>query len=156
MHCSNCGIQVTEGASFCQACGARIGTSPSSMPSEIREVKLDLQLPDGSYPTYYWIERTGPVGILRGSSGKVVKKWWEPSHFSHEHLRKLLLDEINKWLAEGWELVETDLDDVWLTKHGSKETVGSTLAYMFRIPAGLSYKEWRIYYGARFRVRRSR
>lgn len=127
-----------------------VGNNPNRN-SEIRPVKIDLRLPNGKYPTFWWIERAGPAQLMLHQSNKTTKKWWDPPEYDWNRLKQILVNEINKWEAQGWEVVENDLDKVWNTETGFRETLGSAI---FASVAGLTWENWEIHYGATFHVRR--
>jgi len=123
--------------------------------AEIREVEINLKLPNGKYPTLFWTEKIGEASLLFGSAEKrITREWWEPPDFDHEQLRQLLLGEINKWIAIGWDVVENDLSKLWLTESNYQETAISSLGDLVGLPVGISWKNWRVYLGARFHIRR--
>lgn len=127
---------------------------PQNRPAQIREVKIDLKLANGAYPTLYWMAEAESPNLFSSGVPQVARQWWEPSNFSHDHLHQILLDQINRWSADGWELVEDNLDDVWQTEQGSQETMMSRLTNTVGISAGRIWKNYLVFYGARFHVRR--
>ena len=122
-------------------------------PTEIREIKIDLRLNNGEYPRMFWFEEADTPNFFDDGRPQITREWWEPKNFSHDHLRKILRDEINKLSSSGWELVETDLDDLWQTKHNMQETLTSRLTNLVGMSVGRTSKHSLIIYGARFHVR---
>lgn len=122
--------------------------------AEMREIELSFLQPDGTFPRHSWVDKVNTVGIMLGQNSKTVKEKWEPAGINFSILRSLLVQEINQWTLQGWEIVETDLDKLFISEYNSSETTGSALGSIFRLPTGLAWNHWRIYYGARFHVRR--
>lgn len=122
--------------------------------SEMKEVSVNFLQPDGTYPKHSWIDKTNTFEIILGQSSKNVNEKWEPAGINFAVLKKLLLREINKWSSKGWELVETDIDKLFISDYDSSETIGSAIGKYLPVPTGLAWNRWRIYYGARFHVKR--
>lgn len=122
--------------------------------AEMREIELSFLQSDGTYPKHSWIDKKNTLEVMLGQNSKTANEKWEPVGFSHSIMRRLLMNEINRWTSQGWELVETDPDKLFLSDYNSAETVGSALGGLLGIPTGLAWKHWRIYYGARFHIRR--
>jgi len=124
--------------------------------TEVREVHIDLRLSNGKYPTHFWIDKIGEMNLLfgLGESNKIIRDWWEPSDYSEEQLHQVLLQVVNRLAADGWEIIENDLEKVWITESNHRETVVSSIGDLIRLPVGISWKNWRVYRGARFHVRR--
>lgn len=160
-YCYSCGkeIQANSVASFCVYCGADLAILNSHVQhlfnKEIHEVEISFKQSNGEYPTYYFISKVGAVGLMLNQNTKKIKEWWDPPHFSHDHLRKLLLKEINQYLSKGWQLVEEDLTDLYIVETGSGETIGSSLSGLIGLPTGVSWKHWWRYLGARFHIQQT-
>lgn len=122
--------------------------------AEMREIELSFLQSDGTYPKHSWIDKKNTLEVMFGQNSKTANEKWEPVGFSHSVMRRLLMNEINRWTSQGWELVETDPDKLFLSDYNSAETVGSALGSLLGIPTGLAWKHWRIYYGARFHIRK--
>jgi hypothetical protein len=122
--------------------------------AEMQEVELSFLQPDGTYPKHSWVDKANTLEIMFGQNSKIANEKWEPSGFNSGELRKLLMTEINRWTLKGWELVEADPEKLFLSDYNSAETIGSALGNLLKIPTGLAWNHWRIYYGARFHVRR--
>lgn len=124
-----------------------INQSGINRNAEIKDVWINLALPNGTYPTFYFLDRSGAYSMLG------EKTWWEPLGYSYDKLMEVLIKEINKWTNTGWEIIENDLDNLWVFDHGYNE---SFFTYLTRlaIPAGTTLKHWRRYRGAQFHVRR--
>ena len=122
--------------------------------AEIQEVELSFLQPDGTYPKHSWIDKANTLNIMLGQNSKITNEKWEPSGINITVLRKILLAEINRWLLKGWELVETDVEKLILSDYGSEETIGSAVGGLLKIPTGLAWRHWRIYFGARFHIRK--
>ena len=132
----------------------QVVVGPQNRPAQIREVAIDLTLPNGEYPTLYWMAEAEEPNLFSNGIPQVARQWWEPSNFSHNRLKRILLDEINRWTNDSWELVEDDINDLWETEQTSQETVISKLANAVGMSAGRTWKNQLVFYGARFHVRR--
>jgi len=130
-----------------------VGNSPNQA-REIRPVKINLQLPNGKYPTFRYIDRAGLKEIMLHQSDKVIKKWWDPPEYDWERINRILMEEVNKWTAQGWEVIESDLSKLWITEYGSRESIGTALMSMVGIPGAITWEHWVIHYRAEFHVRR--
>lgn len=122
--------------------------------AEMREIELSFLQSDGTFPRHSWTDKVSTVGIMLGQNSKTANEKWEPAGINFSILRSLLMKEINRWTLQGWEIVETDLDRLFISEYNSSETTGSALGSLLRIPTGLAWNHWRIYYGARFHIRR--
>lgn len=122
--------------------------------AEIREVTINLKLPDGTYPTHKWVEKAGVKEIMLHQSDKVIKDYWEPAGYSGKRLREILMAEINKWTLQGWEVVETNLDNVWNSDYDSHESTGSAIMGLIGIGVSLTWEKKVVFYSASFHVRR--
>lgn len=122
--------------------------------AEIREVTIDFRLPDGTYPTHKWVERAGMKEIMLHQSDKVTRDYWEPAGYSGKRLREILMEEINKWSLQGWDVVETNLDNVWVSDYDSHESAGSAIMGMLGVGLSLTWEKKVVYYRATFHVRR--
>lgn len=127
---------------------------PQNRSAQVREVTIDLKLANGEYPTLFWMSEAEDPNLFSSGTPQLARQWWEPSNFSHHHLKQILLTEINKWTGQGWELVEDDLDNLWETEQKAQETPMSRLTNAVGISAGRTWKSCLIFYGARFHVRR--
>lgn len=127
----------------------------SNKPTQIREVKIDLQLQNGGYPKHFWLEEAESRNLFADGQRKVAREWWEPSNFDRDYLNKILLDEINALSSNGWELVETNLNDLWQLEHDIQETLASKLTNLVGMSVGHAWKNSVTIFGARFHVRRS-
>lgn len=124
-----------------------INQSGQNRKAEIRDIWIDLVLPNGKYPTFYWLDGSGVYKIVGG------KSWWEPKDYSYDQLMQILMQEINKWTQDGWEIIETDLDNVWKFDYGYDETHYSWLVRNALPSLGVALHRWRRYKGALFHVR---
>jgi hypothetical protein len=115
--------------------------------AEIRDIWIDLKLIGGEYPTFCYYDSSGLYSILG------EKSWWEPVGYSYDNLLKTLMSEINYWTKTGWEVIETDLDNLWRFDTGYSETPLSRVIGL-ALPFGLIYKHWKRYKGAIFHVRK--
>jgi hypothetical protein len=122
--------------------------------AEMREIELSFLQPNGTFPTHSWVDKVNTVGIMLGQNSKTVNEKWEPAGINFSILRSLLMKEINRWTLQGWEVVETDLDRLFISEYNSSETTGSALGRILPLPTGLAWNHWRIYHGARFHIRR--
>lgn len=122
--------------------------------AEMREIELSFLQSDGTFPRHSWVDKVSTVGIMLGQNSKTANEKWEPAGISFSVLRSLLMKEINRWTLQGWELVENDLDKLFISEYNSSETTGSALGRILPVPTGLAWNHWRIYYGARFHIRR--
>ncbi len=115
--------------------------------AQIQDVGVSFELPTGKFPVYYWLDRSGVYSILGD------KSWWDPSGYTYDLLMDTLMKEINRWTNDGWEVIENDLDNLWIYDQGYQERF---VAYLTRlaVPAGTVLKHWRRYKGAQFHVRR--
>lgn len=132
----------------------RIVFGTDNRSAEIREIELIFLQSDGTYPRHSWTDKVSTVGIMLGQNSKKTNEKWEPAGINFSILRSLLMNEINRWTLQGWELIETDLDKLFIYEQDSSETTGSALGSMLRLPTGLAWNHWRIYHGARFHIRR--
>lgn len=132
----------------------RIVFGKENRVAEMREIELSFLQPNGSYPRHSWVDKDSAVGILLGQNSKTVNEKWEPIGINFSILRNLLMKEINRWTLQGWELVETDLDRLFVSEYDSSETAGSALGSILQLPTGRARNHWRIYFGARFHIRR--
>lgn len=133
----------------------QIVLGPQNRPTRIREVKIDLRLSNGEYPKLFWLEEAEVPNLFSDGLPQVTREWWEPSNFNRERLRQILLDEINRLSASGWELVENNLDDLWQVQHNVQETMISKLTNLVGISIGRTWKNSLTIYGAVFHVRRA-
>jgi len=122
--------------------------------AEMQEVQLSFLQPDSTYPKYSWIDKANVLEIMAGQNSRVTDEKWEPTGINHAILRNLLIAEINRWTLKGWELVETDPEKLFITEYDSAETIASAVGSLLSIPTGTARRHWRIYYGARFHIRR--
>lgn len=122
--------------------------------AEMREIELSFLQSDGTFPRHSWVDKVSTVGIMLGQNSKTAKEKWEPAGINFSVLRSLLMKEVNRWTLQGWELVENDLDKLFISEYNSSETTGSALGRILPVPTGLAWNHWRIYYGARFHIRR--
>lgn len=122
--------------------------------TEIKEVEVNFLQPDGTYPKHSWIDKANSIEIMLGQNSKITNEKWEPIGIDFSILKRLLLKEINKWTQQGWELIENDIDKLFISDYNSSETVGSALGSLLGIPTGLAWNHWRIYKGARFHIKR--
>ncbi len=129
----------------------RVLVGKENRMAEMREIKIDFSLPDGSYPTFFWIEKTSLL-VVRGN--KVVKEWWEPDTYNRDVLKRILLDEINKYSRMGWELVESHPDNLFLVDSDFEETLVSSIGSWLGVSLSTTWKHWRIYRGAKFHIRK--
>ena len=112
---------------------------------EIKDVYLDLKLEDGQYPTLLWVETSG-------GNEMVTNMHWKPKWYSYEKMKNRLIKAINEWVGRGWELVEQDIDKLWIYKDERAETLPSLI--ILGELGEVAWKHRRIYYGAQFHVRR--
>lgn len=126
----------------------------SNKPTQTREVKIDLQLHNGEYPKRFWLEEAESRNLFADGQRKITREWWEPSNFSRDYLNKILLNEVNTLSANGWELVETNLDNLWQTEYAVQETFASKITNLVGISMGQIWKNSLTIYGALFHVRR--
>ena len=122
--------------------------------AEIREVTLSFLQPDGSFPKRSWVEKVNAIESMLGKNLQTVNEKWTPSGIDMSILRGFLIKEINQWTLQGWEVLEMNFDNLFITEHGSSETMSSILGDIFLVPTGFGRNHWRIYSGARFHVRR--
>lgn len=123
---------------------------------QMREIFLDLKLPDKNYPTKRWIEKISGTGILTDQNTEIADEIWYPENYSYQKIKTMLMQEINKWAAEGWELVENEIDNFWECEIKKRKTAGAEfLGELFGAFGGLAWKYKKIYYGARFHIRRT-
>ncbi len=115
--------------------------------AQIKDVSIDFSLPNGRYPVFYWLDRSGLYSVLGD------KTWWDPEWYSYDKLMDTLMEEINKWTNNGWEIIENDLDNLWIIDHGYSERYLTFLTRL-AVPVGTVLKHWRRYKGAQFHVRR--
>ena len=163
MYCPLCGKEIEESSKYCLYCGSSINR-PASLPkkredpklsrSEIKEIRISFKLPDGSYPTAT-LKNKHRFGLIIDTHTRTGWRW-SPARYSKEFLHKLLLYEINKWASEGWDLVETDLDKLLITKRKDGETIGSRLGTGLGLPTPLVYVTEVIYTGAKFHIKKPR
>lgn len=123
--------------------------------AQIREIKIDLRLNNGDYPKLFWLEEAEPRNLFADGSRKVTREWWEPVNFNREYLRQTLLTEINSLSTIGWELIETNLDNLWQVEHNVQETFSSRLTNLVGMSVGHTWKNTVTIFGARFHVRRA-
>lgn len=157
MYCPMCGKEAQENSLYCQYCGSSI-EKPTSVQksikkqgigtSEIKEVKISFEQSDGTYPSKTKKDRSGDF------LGYETEWSWSPSFFNNEYIRKILMEEINKWMTDGWQLVETDLDSVYITDSNYDSTMGSKLVNFIRPLSTKTYVTTITYLGALFHVRR--
>lgn len=123
-----------------------INQGGANRKAQIQDVGMNLILPNGKYPTFYWLDRSGVYSILG------EKSWWEPQGYSYDILMNTLIDEINKWTNNSWEIIENDLGKLWVYDEGYHERY---LTYLTRLaaPMGTVIKHYRRYKGAQFHVR---
>jgi UDP-2,3-diacylglucosamine pyrophosphatase LpxH len=124
-------------------------------PTQIREVKIDLQLQNGEYPKRFWLEEVESRNLFADGRRRVTREWWEPSNFNRDYLNKILLEEINALGSNGWELVETNLGDLWQMEHNVQETLASRLTNLVGMSIGHTWKNSITIFGARFHMRHS-
>jgi hypothetical protein len=124
-------------------------------PTQMREIKIDLRFNNGEYPKLFWIEEAEPRNLFADGSRKVTREWWDPANFNRDHLRQILLAEVNSLARTGWELVETNLDDLWQVEHSVQETFSSRLTNLVGMSVGHTWKNTITIFGARFHVRRA-
>lgn len=123
---------------------------------QMREVFLDLKLPDRSYPTKRWVEKISANGIFTDQNAEVVNEVWIPENYSYQKIKLLLMEEVSKWGAEGWVLVENEIDNLWEYEIQRRKTAGSEFSGEFLgVFGGLAWKYKKVYYGARFHIRRT-
>jgi len=150
MYCNSCGKQNPDDSKFCSNCGKptrgdTVGYITTAHKSVIREVKINFKLPNGSYPSasqYY----------------KIFSNWqseweWNSSHIELKTLREILIKTINKWIENGWELIDTIDDDLLLKDYYKDETPMSKIGSFLRTNWDYTYKQTWTYYGARFHVK---
>ncbi|RME55732.1 hypothetical protein D6779_12140 [Candidatus Parcubacteria bacterium] len=149
------GVGVITGGTVNMRIGTVIQTPLASKTYEIREVYLDLRTPEGVYPTLRWIEKVSAAKMFLDplANPSVVKRWWEPSGYNYDKIKTELLKAINYWVARGWELIETNLDDLWDYKQERRRTLGAMLGDFLPI-SGDAEEYKRIYRGAKFHIRR--
>lgn len=123
-----------------------INQGSTNRNAKIQDVGINFLLPNGKYPTFYWLDRSGAYTILG------EKSWWEPQEYTYDILMNTLMDEINKWTKGGWEIIENDLGKLWACDEGYHERY---LTYLTRlaVPVGTVIKHYRRYKGAQFHVR---
>lgn len=123
---------------------------------QIREVFLDLRLSDKSYPTKRWIEKISANGIFTDQNAEVTNEVWIPENYSYQKIKLLLMEEVSKWGAEGWALVENEIDNLWEYEVQRRKTAGSEfLGEFLGVFGGLAWKYKKVFYGARFHIRRT-
>lgn len=123
--------------------------------TETKEVEIGFLQPNGLYPTYYWSDKSNIFEIIFNQASKTVNQKWEPQGYNLKKLEKILIREINNLEKQGWQLVETSrLDSFYITKYSSNENLGSAIGRFLGLPTSTVWNYSRIYYGAKFRVRR--
>ena len=126
----------------------------STAPAEIREIILDLKQNDGTYPVLHWYEEADD-GILFAKGPQVTRQWWSPESYSSEYLKGKLMDEINKWTSQAWEVIETNYDELWEVEHLYNETKMSTFTNLLGMSVGRTWKHQLTFFKAHFHIRRS-
>lgn len=121
--------------------------------AEVKEIELDFWQPNGKYPTQYWYDKSSFVDIVLHQNSKIVNEYWDPEGIDLQTLHDFFVKEVNRWTMQGWELIG-DLKDPFIFKYDSAETTGSALSGMLGLPAGITWKHWRVFYGARFHIRK--
>lgn len=132
----------------------RVYIGGSSRVAEIREVDLSFLQADGTYPKHSWIDKENIIEIMLGQNSRITDEKWEPRNVSYAKLRQVLMNEINKWTLKGWELVESDIEKLFIHEQKSQQTIGTAIGMLLSIPIGLAWKHWIIFYGARFHIRK--
>ena len=122
---------------------------------EVRPVYLDLKLPNGKYPTQYWKERLTANDYLADKSKAILAEKWEPEGYDYEVIKGMLISEINKWIIKGWQLVESDIDALWVVKEYRRYTASTDFARaLFGPLVNTTWKHKRVYFGAKFHIRK--
>lgn len=123
---------------------------------QMREVYLDLKLPDNSYPTQRWIEKISASGILTDQNIEITNENWNPDNYSYGKIKDILMQEINKWSSIGWELLENEIDNLWEFEIKKRKTAGTEfLGEFIGLFGGLAWKYKKIFFGARFHIKRA-